>query len=167
MGIDRWTSISQAALPKDVGDAVAAVNEMPCASSLLRLATILRDYAAECEPGQMIPVSSEKLLGLMELIVGTTDHVVSEEEDDLAVEEVARRINRRPSTVRGMCANGEFDLLGAGRSAYKHRNREWLIPSEAVTEYQRAQRGECGSAPTYNIDDWKRAVSPHSRRKNG
>jgi hypothetical protein len=79
---------------------------------------------------------------------------------------VAARIGRGASTVRQMCADGEFDMPTPGDGAYKHRDKEWLVPEVALRAYQERQRLG-GRSARDNISDWKRVKpTPKRRRKD-
>lgn len=52
---------------------------------------------------------------------------------DLTVNDLAERMNRKPSTVRTWCERGELP------GAYRNRGREWRIPPSAVEAMQREQ----------------------------
>lgn len=52
---------------------------------------------------------------------------------DLPVQDVAKVLHRKPSTIRAWCASGSIQ-------AYKLNSREWRIPREALRAYQDQQR---------------------------
>ena len=116
-------------------------------------------------PGSPVPVPRERLLELLELVVGKQlGGTGSSNLPDLTVKKVGQRIGRSPSTVRQMCADGELDMPIQGQGAYKHRRKEWLIPEAALAAYQERERSGGGSRGG-NISDWKRANSTPKRRR--
>ena len=52
---------------------------------------------------------------------------------DLTVEEVAARMHRKPSTVRGWCSAGIL-------RSYKLQGRDWRVTEDALREFVQAQR---------------------------
>src|SRR5690349_6226681 len=53
---------------------------------------------------------------------------------DLTIEQIAEKLDRKASTVRGWLNAGLFD------GAYKLRDREWRIPELSLHAFQHAQR---------------------------
>ena len=52
---------------------------------------------------------------------------------DLTLQQVAEKVGRASSTVRGWCASGEL-------RAYRLNGREWRVPLAALTEFFERQR---------------------------
>ena len=78
---------------------------------------------------------------------------------------MVQRLGRKPSTVREICANGEFDMPTKGEGAYKYRGKEWMIPEGAVLAYEERQRASNRRLHD-NLSDWKRIKSPKPRRNH-
>ena len=75
---------------------------------------------------------------------------------DLTLEDVAERVGRAVSTVRGWCNSGRM----AG--AYRLRGREWRIPQDALRRFLEAERNQEGQPPTVrsrgsvNLSSWRK-----------
>jgi len=130
-------------------------------------AASLRKVVAEFAPGSPVPVPRERLLELLEFVASAEGIPADDGRHlpDLRVDGVGDRMGRKPSTVRQMCADGEFDMPNAGDGAYKHRGKEWLVPEVAVRAYEERRRGG-GRATRDNISDWKRVKATPTRRRN-
>ena len=61
---------------------------------------------------------------------------------DLTLEQVADKVGRAPSTVRGWCNSGRM----AG--AYRLRGREWRVPQDALRRFVEAERNQEGRPST-------------------
>ena len=89
---------------------------------------------------------------------GQPEHVQAELLNDMTIDEVARMLNRSPSTVRSWC---NTELL---KGAYKLRKREWRIPPVALSRFLDAQRAQEGSGTVRQRGDvtlsgWRRHVT--------
>jgi Helix-turn-helix domain len=132
---------------------------------LTDFAASLRLVAEEFAPGSAVPVPRERLLELLSAVLGEQDVTEAYRASrDLRVEDVAREIDRSPSTVRQMCADGEFAMPTPGEGAYKHRGKEWLIPEAALRGYRERERLG-GRASGDNISDWKRARRTSTQKR--
>lgn len=80
---------------------------------------------------------------------------------DMTVVDVAERLGRSPSTVRGWCGSGALP------GAYRFRGREWRIPPAALrafldseAESRRKRRNEDGEASEQvDLGAWRRIRS--------
>jgi excisionase family DNA binding protein len=59
---------------------------------------------------------------------------------DLTLEEVAKRLGRSKTTVRGWCTAGQL-------RGYKLNNREWRVPVSALEQFLEEQRAGTSSKP--------------------
>ncbi len=75
-------------------------------------------------PGSAVLLPVESLLEEEEHDNGSEDRLA-----DLTVSEVAEKLGRRPSTVRGWCAAGKIE------GAYKFRGKEWRMPGTGLREF--------------------------------
>jgi hypothetical protein len=136
----------------------------PQACDLAAYAESLRVVAMDFAPGMAIPVPRERLLALLEVVgAGLGNLATAGRAPDLRIPELAQRLGRRPSTVRQICAAGEFDMPTEGEGAYKNRGREWMVPEAAVVAYEGRQRAG-GRRVVDNLSDWKKLKSPKPRR---
>ena len=60
---------------------------------------------------------------------------------DLTLEQVAEKVGRAASTVRGWCNSDR--MVGA----YRLRGREWRIPQDALRRFLAAERSQDGHGP--------------------
>ncbi len=104
----------------------AIVEAVPSGGSV----TIPRDWlAAELEPLLPAPVS-----------------------DDLTIAQVALRLGRAPTTIRGWCERGEL------RGAYRFRAREWRIPPAALEAFLASERAnDRTQRERASLSDWRQA----------
>lgn len=80
---------------------------------------------------------------------------------DMTVVDVAERLGRSPSTVRGWCGSGALS------GAYRFRGREWRIPPAALkafldreAEVRRDRRNEDrGASEQVDLGSWRRIKS--------
>ena len=101
-------------------------------------------------PGSAISLSREAVGGLLDGLSLPRGGV--QDGSDLTLEEVAERVGRAPSTVRGWCRCGS--LVGA----YRLNGRGWRIPLLALDAFLRAQE-ERRTAPTmggHNLSAWRK-----------
>ena len=110
----------------------------------------LRSLHEAMPPGSAISLSREAVGGLLDGLSLPRGGV--QDGSDLTLEEVAERVGRAPSTVRGWCRCGS--LVGA----YRLNGRGWRIPLLALNAFLRAQEERCGG-PTmggHNLSAWRR-----------
>ena len=108
---------------------------------------VLRQLAEGLPPGTAIPVLREWLLELLD-----TPRQAPAVDGDFTAAQVAERFRRKPSTVRGWCAEGRFP------NAYHLNDREWKIPLADVVAYEDRQRPRQGVMPP---------TCPQPRRRKG
>ncbi len=75
---------------------------------------------------------------------------------DLTVADLATRVGRKPSCVRGWCEQGLIP------GAYKLNRREWRIPPASVEAFQAEQRGggvRTAVRDSGEMGDWRKARS--------
>ncbi len=65
---------------------------------------------------------------------------------DFTIVELAARLHRSPSTIRGWCEHGRFD------GAFKLNGRDWRIPQASVDEFLNQQRGH---RPAPELGAWR------------
>lgn len=92
----------------------------------------LADRLAQLPDTALVPVSWVRELLAAEL--GPTDEPKSAAPALLTVADVAARLHRSPSTVRGWVEAGRF------RDAFKLNGRDWRIPAAAVDAFIAGQR---------------------------
>jgi excisionase family DNA binding protein len=110
----------------------------------------LRELAERLPPGGGLMLPRETLLELC-------GAVVLQVGDDFTVAQLAERLRRKPSTVRGWCERGELP------GAYKLNRRDWRIPLAAVEAFLSGQRpsadgGQRRCGPS--LSDWRHASRP-------
>lgn len=89
---------------------------------------------AMCEtalPGTLIPVDS--LRAVLNEVTEAPVPIPRLGGGDLTVEEVAERMHRKPSTIRGWLSAGTL-------RGYKLQGRDWRVSQEALREFVQAQR---------------------------
>ena len=76
---------------------------------------------------------------------------------DMSVDDVAKLVGRKPSTVRGWCASGQLE-------GYRLNNREWCVTPAALEEFRSRQREAQIPASTVaprtappRLDSWRSA----------
>ena len=77
---------------------------------------------------------------------------------DLSAVDVAAELGRRPGTIRGWFARGDFP------GAYRLHGREWRVPRAALRAYldrQAAARRDDGDAGAVDLGSWRQ----HTRRR--
>ena len=101
-------------------------------------------------PGSSISLSREAVGGLLDGLGSPRGG--AQDGGDLTLEEVAERVGRAPSTVRGWCRCGS--LVGA----YRLNGRGWRIPLLALDAFLRAQEeGRTGSTMgEHNLSAWRK-----------
>ncbi len=115
----------------------------------MTLEDLLRLHEA-MPPGSSISLSREAVGGLLDGL--SPPRGGAQDGGDLTLEEVAERVGRAPSTVRGWCRCGS--LVGA----YRLNGRGWRIPLLALEAFLRAQE-EGRTGPTiggHNLSAWRR-----------
>ena len=140
----------------------------PAGGDLHDFAAALRAYASELPSGHAVPVPRERLLSLLDIVqrFGCPSAVTpSGNDEEFTVERLAKRLHRKPSTVRGMISSGEFAKPPEQRP-YKRRNREWMVPLPAVLEYEARQRTQGRQAVADDLSDWKHAKTLTKRRNH-
>ena len=82
-------------------------------------------------------------------------------EQELTLEDVATKVGRAVSTVRGWCGSGQLE------GAYRLNGREWRVPSAALRRFLEQQRTGAGeghsavrSRGPVDLSSWR-----HQRRK--
>lgn len=90
----------------------------------------LRDIIRELPDEALVPVGWVRPLVAETAASAGDDHELA----DLTAPDVARILERAPSTIRGWCASGAIE------GAYRLRGREWRIPRDALRRYQDAER---------------------------
>jgi excisionase family DNA binding protein len=99
--------------------------------------SVLREVAALLPPGATVTLPVSWLRG--DEAVGQPVRQApaatgpADGDGDMTVEQVAVRVGRRPSTVRGWCATGILE-------GYRLNGRDWRIPRAALADFQRRQR---------------------------
>jgi excisionase family DNA binding protein len=79
---------------------------------------------------------------------------------DMTAEEVGQHLGRAPSTVRNLCAAGEFP------GAYKLNGKDWRIPREALRQYVVRQRdGETDHLRPATVAEYSAGRSRRRRRR--
>lgn len=86
----------------------------------------LRELAERLPPGGGVMLPRETVLELCGAVV--------EVGDDFTVAQLAERLGRKPSTVRGWCDSGELP------GAYRLNGREWRIPPAVIEAFLAGQR---------------------------
>ena len=101
-------------------------------------------------PGSAISLSREAVGGLLDGLSLPRGGV--QDGSDLTLEEVAERVGRAPSTVRGWCRCGS--LVGA----YRLNGRGWRIPLLALDVFLCSQEeGRTGSTiGGHNLSAWRK-----------
>src|SRR3990167_91071 len=89
----------------------------------------LRELAERLPPGASLNLSREALLDLC-----GSEGGLSVDGGDLTAAQLAERLRRRPSTIRGWCERGELP------GAYRLNGREWRIPPAALEAFLAGQR---------------------------
>ena len=146
-------------------DSLTAIEMPPQALDLISYAAALRTYAHDFAPGSPIAVPRERLLALLEVLAPTQGNRTGPDDvRDHRIPELVRRLGRKPSTIRQMCAVGEFDMPTLGEGAYKNRGKEWMVPDVAVLAYEARQRAGGRPVPD-RLSDWKITKSSKPRRK--
>jgi excisionase family DNA binding protein len=100
-------------------------------------------------PGSLVP--AEWVLAQLRTAEETPGKAILQAGGDLTVEEVATRMHRKPSTVRGWLSTGA--LCG-----YKLQGRDWRVTEEAIQEFLSAQRdGHAGASDSRTVRSRARA----------
>ncbi len=110
----------------------------------------LRSLHQAMPPGSSISLSREAVGGLLDGL--SPPRGGAQDGSDLSLEEVAERVGRAPSTVRGWCRCGS--LVGA----YRLNGRGWRIPLLALDDFLRAQE-ERRTDPTigeHSLSSWRK-----------
>ena len=110
----------------------------------------LRSLHEAMPPGSAISLSREAVGGLLDGLSLPRGGV--QDGSDLSLEEVAERVGRAPSTVRGWCRCGS--LVGS----YRLNGRGWRIPESALDAFLRGQEeGRTGSTiGAHNLSAWRK-----------
>ena len=106
----------------------------------------LREVAELLPAGASLTLTREALL---ELGAAESPREVAQADALLTVADIATRLTRATSTVRGWLEAGRF----AG--AYKLNGRDWRVPVASLTAYLEGQRQHHGAAPV-KLDTWRR-----------
>jgi excisionase family DNA binding protein len=93
----------------------------------------LRALVRGLPAGTLVPVPLEWLNDLLEG-TGPSEEASAPPPADLTVKELAARLGRQPSTVRGWVAAGQFP------EAYRLQGRELRIPLASVMAFEEQQR---------------------------
>ena len=115
----------------------------------MTLEDLLRLHEA-MPPGSSISLSREAVGRLLDGL--SPPRGGAQNGSDLTLQEVAERVGRAPSTVRGWCASGR--LIGG----YRLNGRGWRIPLSALGAFLRAQE-ERSAGPTmggHNLSAWRK-----------
>lgn len=114
--------------------------------------TELRRLAESLPPGASLTLPREALL---ELCGENGAAAAVEQESDLTAAQLAERLGRKPSTVRGWCERGDFP------GAYKLNGRDWRIPPAAAEAFRAAQQsnGSRGRRKAPPLGDWRKAIA--------
>ncbi len=110
----------------------------------------LRALADALPAGTAIPIPRELLLVLLDSYAELASPALV----DPAVEEIATRYGRAPSTIRGWCEAGRFP------GAYKIHGRQWRIPRASLTAFEAVQRERpagSGARSVRSLSDWRHA----------
>ena len=112
----------------------------------------LRTLHEAMPPGSAISLSREAIGGLLDsLPIPERSCPLSR---DLCLKEVADRVGRAVSTVKGWCNRGAFS------GAYKLNGRDWRVPEGALETYL-ASMGATRSRPiresSTDLASWRRA----------
>ena len=91
---------------------------------------------------------------LLELCGG--DRGALDLEGELTVAQFAKRLGRKPSTVRGWCERGAL------QGAYRLNGREWRIPPAAVETFIASQRPNAKRRRRDSLGDWREVARPAS-----
>jgi len=105
----------------------------------------LRDLAERLPVGGALTLPRDVLLEAL----GGTQACAAAVVGDLTVADVASRVGRKPSTVRGWLEAGRFT------GAYKLNGRDWRVPAGSLTAFLDAQRTSKGPQ---RLSDWRRSV---------
>ena len=104
-------------------------------------------------PGTAISLPREVLGELLDELIHPSGD--AREVRDLTLSDVASRVGRALSTVRGWCSSGR--LLGA----YRLNGRDWRVPAAALDAFLRGQeerraRPARGTSRTTDLSAWRR-----------
>jgi excisionase family DNA binding protein len=103
----------------------------------------LRALVDALPPGGSVTFTREWLAGELQGAAAAPDNV------DLTIAQVAARLGRAHSTVRGWLERGEL-------AGYRFRGREWRIPSAALDAFVARERGAPDQpAARAAIGDWR------------
>lgn len=121
------------------------------------LTALLREIVGPMPPGSSVTLPVEWLRAQLDATGGATPAPQDTFAADMSVEEVAKLMGRKPSTVRGWCRSGELQ-------GYRLHGRDWRISHEALNEYQSRQR----TKPTpqvarrtsgQSLSSWRREIA--------
>ena len=93
----------------------------------------LRELLGQLPPDAQVPVR---------WVLENLDEEQGSDLADLTLEDVANRVGRAVSTIRGWCNSGQ--LVGA----YRLRGRTWRIPQGSLRRFLEAERAQEGQPPT-------------------
>ena len=101
-------------------------------------------------PGSSISLSKEALAELLDGL--SPPRGGAQDGGDLTLEEVAERVGRAPSTVRGWCRCGR--IIGS----YRLNGRDWRVPLSGLDAFLRTQdeRREGPTIGGHNLSAWRK-----------
>jgi hypothetical protein len=116
----------------------------------------LRAYARDFAPDATIGIPRMRLMAILDLVADESSLPTTASRcRDHRVKDLVQRLNRKESTIRQMCADGEFSLPTGGPGAYRHRGREWMVTEAAVEAYEERQR-QRGRQPADDLSAWRK-----------
>lgn len=103
----------------------------------------LRELAERLPDGAALSLPRDLLLDLLNGVAVAAEPAT----DDLTVAQVAERLHRKASTIRGWCQEGRFT------GVYKLNGRDWRVPPASVEAFLNGQRPQ--PAPV-DLGAWRR-----------